>query len=161
MPRNRFACRGAGATQINGLFTRPPFRFRFAQQFPRLSRPPSCRRGVARGLPSGRHGPERSEIYRGGKGDLADHARGTRQRSRIHFKQHQATPEQVGPAKMPMVETVMLKNMVLKKLILDKAAALPLKDVDKEEAAELDRLKGPAARAGIRPATQNGRIDPR
>src|SRR5271170_7829927 len=62
-----------------------------------------------------------------------------------YLKQHQATPEQVGPAKMPIVQTVMLKNMVLKKLILDKAATLPLKDVDKDEAAELDRLKGPAA----------------
>jgi peptidyl-prolyl cis-trans isomerase C len=62
-----------------------------------------------------------------------------------YLKQHQATPEQVGPAKMPIVQTVMLKNLVLKKLILDKAAALPLKDVDKDEATELDRLKGPAA----------------
>jgi len=64
-----------------------------------------------------------------------------------YLKQHQATPEQVGPAKMPIVETVMLKNMVLKKLILDKAAALPLTDVDKEEASELDKLKGPATDA--------------
>lgn len=61
------------------------------------------------------------------------------------LKQRQATPEQVGPSKMPIVETMMLKNIVLKKLILDRAAALPLKDVDKEEAAELDQLKGPAA----------------
>ena len=57
------------------------------------------------------------------------------------LKQHQATPEQVGPAKMPMVETMMLKNMVLKKLILEKAATLQLKDVDKEEAAQLDGIK--------------------
>jgi hypothetical protein len=62
-----------------------------------------------------------------------------------YLKQHQATPEQVGPAKMPVVKTAMLKNMALKKLILDRAAVLPLKDVDKEEASELDRLKGPAA----------------
>jgi len=62
-----------------------------------------------------------------------------------YLKQHQATPEQVGPSKMPIVETAMLKNMVLKKLILDKAVTLPLKDVDKEEASELDRLKGPAS----------------
>ncbi len=61
------------------------------------------------------------------------------------LKQRQATPEQVGPAKMPVVQTMLLKNMVLKKLILDKAATLPLKDVDKAEASELDRLKGPAA----------------
>jgi parvulin-like peptidyl-prolyl isomerase len=61
------------------------------------------------------------------------------------LKQRQATPEQVGPAKMPVVETAMLKNIVLKKLILDRAATMQLKDVDKEEASELDRLKGPAA----------------
>ena len=58
-----------------------------------------------------------------------------------YLKQHQATPEQVGPAKMPIVETVMLKNMVLKKLIMERAAALSLKDTDKEEAAELDKIK--------------------
>ncbi len=57
------------------------------------------------------------------------------------LKQHQATAEQVGPAKMPIVKTMALKNMVLKKLILDKAATLPLKDVDKEEAAQLDTIK--------------------
>ncbi len=57
------------------------------------------------------------------------------------LKQHQATPEQVGPAKMPMVETMMLKNMVLKKLILEKAATLQLKDVDKDEATQLDSIK--------------------
>jgi len=53
------------------------------------------------------------------------------------LKQHNATPEQVGPAKMPMVRTMALKNMVLKKLMLDKAATLQLKDVDKDEAAQL------------------------
>jgi len=58
-----------------------------------------------------------------------------------YLKQHQATAEQVGPSKMPIVETAMLKNMVLKKLIMDKAAALPLKDVDKDEAAQLDAAK--------------------
>jgi parvulin-like peptidyl-prolyl isomerase len=57
------------------------------------------------------------------------------------LKQHQATAEQVGPAKMPIVKTMMLKNLVLKKLLLDKAAAMQLKDVDKEEAAELDTIK--------------------
>ena len=57
------------------------------------------------------------------------------------LKQHQATPEQVGPSKMPIVETQILKNMVLEKLVLDRAAALPLKDVDKEEAAQLDTAK--------------------
>jgi parvulin-like peptidyl-prolyl isomerase len=57
------------------------------------------------------------------------------------LKQHQATAEQVGPAKMPMVKSMALKNMVLKKLILDKAAALQLKDVDKDEAKQLDAVK--------------------
>jgi foldase protein PrsA len=57
------------------------------------------------------------------------------------LKQHQTSAEQVGPSKMPMVETMMLKNLVLKKLLLDKAAALPLKDVDKEEATELGTIQ--------------------
>jgi parvulin-like peptidyl-prolyl isomerase len=57
------------------------------------------------------------------------------------LQQHQATPEQVGPAKMPMVETMMLKNMVLKKLMLDQAATLQLTDVDKEADAQLDTIK--------------------
>ena len=61
------------------------------------------------------------------------------------LKQHQTTPEQVGPSKMPMVKTMMLKNMVLKKLILDKAAASPPKDADKDEAGELAQIKGPMA----------------
>jgi parvulin-like peptidyl-prolyl isomerase len=59
------------------------------------------------------------------------------------LKQRQMTADQVGQSKMPIVQTAMLKNIVLKKLILDRAAALQLKD-DKEEASELDRLKGPA-----------------
>jgi peptidyl-prolyl cis-trans isomerase C len=57
------------------------------------------------------------------------------------LKQHQATAEQVGPSKMPMVQTMALKNMVLKKLILDKASTLQLKDVDKDEAAQMDAVK--------------------
>jgi parvulin-like peptidyl-prolyl isomerase len=59
-----------------------------------------------------------------------------------YLKQHQATPEQVG-AKLPLLETAMLKNMVLKKLLLDKAADLHLKDadVDTEVNAEMDKLK--------------------
>jgi parvulin-like peptidyl-prolyl isomerase len=60
------------------------------------------------------------------------------------LKQQQATPEQVGPQKMPIVQTMILKNIVLKKLMLDKAATLQLTDVDKEEAAQLDRIKGPS-----------------
>jgi parvulin-like peptidyl-prolyl isomerase len=62
-----------------------------------------------------------------------------------YLKQHQATPEQVGPSKMPIVKTAMLRNMVLKKLLLDQAAALPAQDTTQEEASELDRLKGPMA----------------
>jgi PPIC-type PPIASE domain len=58
-----------------------------------------------------------------------------------YLKQHQATPEQVGPSKMPIMETAMLKNIVLKKLLLEKAAALPQKDLDTEEAKELDGVK--------------------
>lgn len=58
------------------------------------------------------------------------------------LKQHQVTPQQVGPAKMPYLETMTLKNMVLKKLMLDKAGALPQTDADtKAEAAEFDGLK--------------------
>jgi len=57
------------------------------------------------------------------------------------LKQYQATPQQIGPAKMPVVETKSLKNMVLKKLLLDKAATLQLKDVDKDEAAQFDAMK--------------------
>ena len=58
------------------------------------------------------------------------------------LKQRHATPEQVGPSKMPLLETTILDNMVLEKLIVDRAAALPLKDVDKEEAAALEKIKG-------------------
>jgi parvulin-like peptidyl-prolyl isomerase len=57
------------------------------------------------------------------------------------LKQYQATPEQIGLSKMPIVETKALKNMVLKKLVMDKAATLQLKDVDKDEAAQLDAVK--------------------
>jgi parvulin-like peptidyl-prolyl isomerase len=63
------------------------------------------------------------------------------------LKQRQATPEQVGPSKMPMLKTMMLKNLVLKKLLLDKAAAMQLTDVDQEDAAELSKLKGAATDA--------------
>ncbi len=59
-----------------------------------------------------------------------------------YLKQHQKTPQDIGPAKMPMLETAMLDNIVLKKLILARAATLPLKDVDKDEADALNQLKG-------------------
>jgi parvulin-like peptidyl-prolyl isomerase len=59
-----------------------------------------------------------------------------------HFlKQRQATPEMVGPQKMQVVETAMLRNMVLKKLLLDRAAAIPMKDLDKEEASQLEAVQ--------------------
>jgi len=61
-----------------------------------------------------------------------------------YLKHHQMTAEQVGPAKMPMLETAMLDNIVLEKLLLDRAAALPLKDVDKDTAAAFDQVKGRA-----------------
>jgi hypothetical protein len=57
------------------------------------------------------------------------------------LKQHQATPEQVGSEKMLQLETSMLKNMVLKNLLLAKGDTLQLKDVDKDEAAELEGIK--------------------
>ncbi|MEJ0000035.1 MAG: peptidylprolyl isomerase [Verrucomicrobiota bacterium] len=60
------------------------------------------------------------------------------------LRQNQATREQVGPAKMPQIETRVLQRMVLKKLILDKAASMALQDVDKEAATQLDQVKGPA-----------------
>jgi parvulin-like peptidyl-prolyl isomerase len=58
-----------------------------------------------------------------------------------YLKQHQMTIEQVGPEKMPIVKTAMLKNMVLKKLMLDKAAGMQLPNLDKDEAAQLDAIK--------------------
>jgi peptidyl-prolyl cis-trans isomerase SurA len=57
------------------------------------------------------------------------------------LKQRQTTAEQVGPSKMPMLQTMMLKNLVLKKLLLDRAAALNLPDTSKAEAAQLDSIK--------------------
>ena len=57
------------------------------------------------------------------------------------LKANNKTPADVGPAKMPMLETEMLHNMVLKKLILQRAATLPLKDVDKEEQSVLAEIK--------------------
>jgi peptidyl-prolyl cis-trans isomerase C len=57
------------------------------------------------------------------------------------LKERQTTAEQVGPAKMPIVETISVKTLVLKKLIADRAAALQIKDLDKDEAAHLDAIK--------------------
>jgi parvulin-like peptidyl-prolyl isomerase len=57
------------------------------------------------------------------------------------LKQHQVTAEQVGAANMPKVEGMAIKSMVLTKLIMARAATLPLKDVDKDEATQLDAAK--------------------
>jgi parvulin-like peptidyl-prolyl isomerase len=61
-----------------------------------------------------------------------------------YLKQSNVTAEQVGPEKMPMLETMILDSIVFKKLALDKAAALQLNpdDVAKEEAADLGQLQG-------------------
>ena len=61
------------------------------------------------------------------------------------LQQRQMTAAQVGPADMLRVDDMTMKSLTLKKLLLDKAAALPAddtKDFPKEEAAELDQLKG-------------------
>jgi parvulin-like peptidyl-prolyl isomerase len=57
------------------------------------------------------------------------------------LEQRHLTPAQVGPQRMPMLETKVVKDMVLEKLILARAAALQFKDLDKEEAAALQKLK--------------------
>ncbi len=63
------------------------------------------------------------------------------------LQQKQVTAQQIGSANMLRVEDMTVKSLALKKLLLDKAAALPpedTKDFPKEEASELDQLKGPA-----------------
>jgi parvulin-like peptidyl-prolyl isomerase len=57
------------------------------------------------------------------------------------LKQNHATEAQVGPSKMPLLETQVLRSLVLKQLLLERAAALPLKDVDKDEAAAMETIK--------------------
>jgi len=59
-----------------------------------------------------------------------------------YLKQHQMTVEKMGPAKMPALETALLDNMLLKEIFMEKAAAMQLKDVDKEEADTLNKIKG-------------------
>ncbi len=56
------------------------------------------------------------------------------------LKQHGITAEQIGPSKMPMVETLTLKNIVLKKLLLEKAATEKPADADKQEKDEFDNI---------------------
>jgi len=58
-----------------------------------------------------------------------------------YLAQRKMTLDKVPPAVVPQLETFMLDNMVLKKLMLDKAAAMQLKDVDKDEAAQLESIK--------------------
>jgi parvulin-like peptidyl-prolyl isomerase len=57
------------------------------------------------------------------------------------LKERQKTVQDVDPAKMPLLETEVLKNMVIKKLLIAHAATLNLQDVDKEDAATLDKVK--------------------
>lgn len=58
------------------------------------------------------------------------------------LKQRQITRDQVGPQRLPMLETMVLKDMVLEKLLLARAATHQFKDVDKDETTALERLKG-------------------
>ena len=57
------------------------------------------------------------------------------------LKQRQKTIQDVGPAKMPELESDILKSMVLKKLLLDRAAKLNFPDLDKDDAAALEQLQ--------------------
>jgi peptidyl-prolyl cis-trans isomerase C len=58
------------------------------------------------------------------------------------LQERKITAAQVGPERMPLLETTVLKDMVLEKLLLARAATHQFPDVDKEDAAALDRLKG-------------------
>ena len=62
------------------------------------------------------------------------------------LQQQHHTREEFGPAKMPMVESQILRGMVLKKLILARAAPLNIApaDVDKDTNALLDQVKSQA-----------------
>jgi parvulin-like peptidyl-prolyl isomerase len=62
------------------------------------------------------------------------------------LRQQHRTREEFGPAKMPMVESQVLRSMVLKKLILARAAPLNIApaDVDKDTNALLDQVKSQA-----------------
>jgi parvulin-like peptidyl-prolyl isomerase len=57
------------------------------------------------------------------------------------LKQRQKTIQDVGPAKLPELESDILHSMVLKKLILDRAAKLNFTDIDKDDAAALQQLQ--------------------
>jgi parvulin-like peptidyl-prolyl isomerase len=58
------------------------------------------------------------------------------------LKQRQKTLQDVGPAKMPELESDILKSMVLKKLLLEHAAKQNFTDIDKDDAAALQQLSG-------------------
>jgi parvulin-like peptidyl-prolyl isomerase len=58
------------------------------------------------------------------------------------LKQRQKTIQDVGPAKMPELESDILNSMVLKKLLLDRAAKLSFTDLDKDDAAAMQQLQG-------------------
>jgi peptidyl-prolyl cis-trans isomerase C len=58
------------------------------------------------------------------------------------LQQRQITAAQVGPQRMPMLETMVIKDMVLEKLLLARAATHQFPDVDKDDATALERLKG-------------------
>jgi parvulin-like peptidyl-prolyl isomerase len=62
------------------------------------------------------------------------------------LQQQHHTREEFGPAKMPMVESQILRGMVLKKLILARAGPLNIApaDVDKDTNALLDQVKSRA-----------------
>jgi len=57
------------------------------------------------------------------------------------LQERKITAAQVGPERMPMLETTVLKDMVLEKLLLARAATHQFPDVDKDDASALDRLK--------------------
>jgi peptidyl-prolyl cis-trans isomerase C len=79
-----------------------------------------------------------------------------------YLKQNHATPDQVGPAKMPILRTAMLKNMVLRKLLLAKAATLNLKsaDIDKEVNDQIDRVKGTMSDADFNAQLKTAGLSP-
>jgi parvulin-like peptidyl-prolyl isomerase len=62
----------------------------------------------------------------------------------LFLRQQKQTPATIGPAKMPVLESRLLRGMVLKKLLLQRAAQLnfPVADVDKESDALLAQVKG-------------------
>ena len=59
-----------------------------------------------------------------------------------YFKERGATPAQVGPDRMPALETLMLRNMVMEKLLITKASANKYPDLDKLESDAFAKVKG-------------------